>query len=129
MLQMYCQLQLFMTLLAGLLLKVNRSVVASATTAEKESTDAETKGIGSVLIVGNVSVLVAGLFAAILDAYDDVARRQRGVSRNAPLDTRLQIGNGKGAKIVPVVQSSESEVRAERRTTAGPNELFESLRV
>ena len=74
-------------------------------------------------------MLVAGLFAEILDAYDDVARKQRGVSGNAPLDTRLQIGNGKGAKIVPLVQSSESEVRAERRTTAGPNELFESLRV
>ena len=58
-LQMFCQLQLFSTLLCGLLLKVNRRVTSSAALASAEANDDETEAIGIFLIVSSVSVAVA----------------------------------------------------------------------
>merc|ERR1711907_190426 len=50
-LQMYCQLQLFLSLLVGLLLKVNRNVTARATLAAQEGSGIESTVFGVLLIL------------------------------------------------------------------------------
>ena len=92
-LQMFCQLQLFSTLLCGLLLKVNRRVTSSAALASAEANDDETEAIGIFLIVSSVSVAVACVVMGIMDAVKEFCpRRRRGG------------GEGKaGAKVTPNV--------------------------
>ena len=89
-LQMFCQLQLFSTLLCGLLLKVNRRVTSSAALASAEANDDETEAIGIFLIVLSVSVSVVCVVMGIMDAVNVFSPRRRG-------------GVDAGAKVTPNV--------------------------
>ena len=57
-LQLFAQLQLFLTLLGGMMLKVNRSILSSSSVAEEEGSESQAEIMGIVLILCNVSVLV-----------------------------------------------------------------------
>ena len=90
-LQLFAQLQLFLTLLGGMMLKVNRSMLSSSSVAEEEGSESQSEIMGIVLILCNVSVLVSGAFVALYDV----------IMLFGPSRLRKWRGSSKEKKVVP----------------------------
>merc|ERR1711871_35621 len=91
-LQAYCQLQLFLSLLIGLLFKVNRSVVASAPVAEDETTDGESDVFGVLLILNSLSVLVGVVFSSCWPVVHEFVCRRKKASSGAKVAPNSLLG-------------------------------------
>merc|ERR1711871_903977 len=126
-LQMFCQLQLFSTLLCGLLLKVNRRVTSSAALASAEANDDETEAIGIFLIVSSVSVAVACVVMGIMDAVKEFCPRRRGVEAGAKVTPNVLMGAL--TQYVEKEGGIEDEVEMLRRQLAAKDAEIERLKM
>ena len=95
--QIFAQFQLFITLLSGLLLKVDRSILSSSTAATSGSGD-ESAALGVLLILCNLSVIGIGFLATCKDAWDAfgvgnlLSKKKSGVSKSAKVSPNEMMG-------------------------------------
>ena len=95
--QIFAQFQLFLSLLAGMLLKVNRSILSSSTAATSGNED-ESAALGVLLILCNLSVVGIGFLATCKDAWDAFSvgdlflKKKSGGSKNTKVSPNELMG-------------------------------------
>merc|ERR1711871_464519 len=95
--QIFAQFQLFITLLSGMLLKMDRSIVASSTSATTGSTE-ESAALGVLLILCNLSVIGIGFLATCKDVWDAfgvgnlLSKNKSGVPKSAKVSPNEMMG-------------------------------------
>ena len=68
-LQLFCQVELFLTLLAGMMLKIDRSITASSV-ASSSGEESQAEAIGVWLVLLNASTFVVAMIAVVVEVLD-----------------------------------------------------------